>query len=391
MSDGRTVSLQGVSGAPRQARSTQPMLITAMQLLDAFTTEQRQQAQLPFESDDRDNWDFLPASGRLGLPLRAMTHGQQLLVHRLVGSLLAPEAYARVVTTMGQEHVLRELEAPLMGPSAVEFRDPGGYFFSFFGKPDLEQTWSWRLVGHHLSLNVTVVRQEFVSVTPMLIGSQPGRFGPTRHLGEEEDLGFALLEGLSPSQREQVVIHPVSPVDLVTKSVRRIGDVEYPGYFTVGRHHLQISDEDRKALVYMREHPRGIAYGSLDDGGRAQLRALLECYVERVKPDQAAFQMDRITKAGVDGLHFAWSGATSYDGGHYYRIQGPVTVIEFDNTEDGANHIHAVWRDPDGDFGRDLLLEHVAAEHQGYDQGHVHDWRVEQVPPAIRRHHAPRT
>jgi hypothetical protein len=90
-------------------------------------------------------------------------------------------------------------------------------------------------------------------------------------------------------------------------------------------------------------------------------------------------------------LHFAWAGATSYDGGHYYRIQGPVTVIEFDNTEDGANHIHAVWRDPDGDFGRDLLLEHVAAEHQGYDQGHVHDWRVEQVPPAIRRHHAPRT
>lgn len=382
------IATEDLSGVAGRVPSSQPMLLTAMQLLDAFTTEQRQRAQLPFADADRDNWDFLPASGRLGLPLRDMTHRQQILVHRLLGSALTPEAYARVVATMTQEHVLRELEAPIIGPSAVEFRDPMGYFFTFFGKPDLEQTWSWRLVGHHLSLNVTVVRQEFVSVTPMLIGSQPGRFGPTRYLGEEEDLGFALLGALSPSQREQAIIHSVSPIDLVTKSVRRIGDVEYPGYFTVGRHFLQIGDEDRKALVYVKAHPRGVPYGSLDEQARKALQDLLECYVRRVRPDQAQIEMDRITRAGIDGLHFAWAGGTDYEHGHYYRLQGPVTVIEFDNTEDGANHIHAVWRDPDGDFGRDLLLEHAVAEHQDYDEGHVHDWRVEQVPDAIRAHHA---
>ena len=183
------IATEDLSGVAGRVPSSQPMLLTAMQLLDAFTTEQRQRAQLPFEDADRDNWDFLPASGRLGLPLRDMTHRQQILVHRLLGSALTPEAYARVVATMAQEHVLRELEAPIIGPSAVEFRDPAGYFFTFFGKPDLEQTWSWRIVGHHLSLNVTVVRQEFVSVTPMLIGSQPGRFGPTRYLGEGKTWG----------------------------------------------------------------------------------------------------------------------------------------------------------------------------------------------------------
>jgi hypothetical protein len=260
----------------------------------------------------------------------------------------------------------------------IEFRDPGGYYFTFFGMPNLDETWGWRLVGHHLSLNFTIVRQEYVSVTPFLLGSQPGRYGQTRNLGEEEDRGFELLGALTPSQRDDAIIHHVSPVDLVTKSVRRIGEVEFPGYYVVGRHQLKITNEDRKALVYMRAHPRGVPYGALNETQQATFRRLLECYVNRVKPDQVAFEMDRITAAGIDALHFAWAGAADYDAGHYYRLQGPVTVIEFDNTEDNANHIHAIWRDPDNDFGADLLLTHVVEDHHGYDEGHIHDFRSEQ-------------
>jgi hypothetical protein len=371
-----------MSRAPEYNRPAPPfvarMTIVAMQVYEALTGEQRQRVLVPFDDENRDDWDFLPAAGRRGLPLRDLTHAQQILVHQLLGAALTTEAYAQVVSTMSMEHILRELEWPLFGPAVAQFRDPGGYYFTFFGVPNLDETWGWRLVGHHLSLNFTVVRQAYVSVTPFLLGSQPGRHGQVRYLGEEEDRGFALLAALTPSQREQAVIHPVSPVDLVTKSVRRIGDVEYPGYYVVGRHQLKITDADRQALVYIREHPRGIPYGALDEAQQKTFRELLECYVNRVKPEQVAFEMDRITAAGIDGLHFAWAGATDYDAGHYYRIQGPVTVIEFDNTEDDANHIHAIWRDPDNDFGRDLLLTHVVEEHHGYDEGHIHDHRSEQ-------------
>ncbi len=307
------------------------MVLAGMALFDRFTTEQRARVLMPFDHEDRDNWDFLPAGGRLGLPLRDMTHQQQILVHQLIGSAMTPEAYAKVVTTMELEHILREIQAPFMGPLAVQFRDPMGYFLSLFGMPNLDETWGWRFVGHHVSLNVTVVRQRYASLTPMMLGAEPGRFGHIRHLADEEDSGFDLLDSLDGSRRDKAIIHPQSPTDLVTKSVRRVADVEYPGYNVVGRHQLAIDDDDRKALVFMREHPRGVAYGEMSDTQQAKLRAVLECYIGRVKPDQMAYEMDRITAAGIDHLHFAWAGGTDYDHGHYYRIQGPVTIIEFDN------------------------------------------------------------
>jgi hypothetical protein len=347
-------------------------LFSAMTLFDAFTTEQRARALMPFGHDDRNNWDFLPASGRQGLPLRDMTHQQQIMVHQLIGECLTAEAYARAVATINLEHILRQLQAPVFGLSTAAFRDPGGYFFSFFGQPQCDETWSWRLVGHHLSLNFTFVRQRWLAATPMLIGAEPARFATWRHLADEEDLGFKLLDSLSATERDKAVIHSVSPTDFVTKSVRRIRDVEVPGSHVVGRYDLTISDEDRKALTYLKAHPRGVPYGRLGAQARQAFDALLGCYLDRLKPDQAAVQWELIDQRGRDALHFAWAGATGYDGGHYYRIQGPRTLIEFDNSEDGANHIHSVWRDPENDFGADLLLQHVVEDHLGQDGAHNH-------------------
>ena len=268
-------------------------------------------------------------------------------------------AYARVVQVMSNEHILRELNLPLFGHIAATFRDPRGYFLTFFGQPQPDSTWGWRLVGHHLSINITVVDGDLVNATPFLLGAEPARFGPFRILGEEEDAAFVLLDQLTERQREQAVIHHRPPADFVTRTVARIGEIEYPAYHGVGRRDAMITDEDRKALAYFRAHPRGVRAGDLSSRQRTQFDDLLAQFVERARPGLVGYEMDRIAAAGgVDELHFAWAGGTSIELPHYFRIQGDVTLVEFDNAEDNANHVHSVWRDPSNDFAADLLMQH---------------------------------
>jgi hypothetical protein len=359
-------SMQDHHERPRDLNVTL-VTFTAMALFDALDGEQRGRVLMPFRDGDRTNWDFLPTSGRKGLPLRDMTFDQQILAHRLIAQSTSHKTYAQVVQVISLEHLLREINLDTFGHVARDFRNPGMYFLSFFGQPNPDSVWGWRLVGHHLSLNFTIVNQDYLSATPFLLGSQPGRFGPYRLLGEEEDLGFALLHSLDDEQRKRTIIHPVSPADFVTRTVRRIGDVELPGHHGVGRRDAMISDADRQALRYIKAHPRGIAAGALTSSQRRKFDDLLECYVSRAKPGQVGAEMDRIQRAGADTLHFAWAGGADYESGHYYRIQGPVTLIEFDNAEDNANHIHSVWRDPENDFGEDLLMKHLIEEHGAVD------------------------
>jgi hypothetical protein len=314
---------------------------------------------LPQADPGRTHWNFLPESGRHGLPLGELDRHQEVLAHRLIAESMSVPAYARVVQVMANEHVLRELNLPVFGHVAATFRDARGYFLTFFGQPQPDTTWGWRLVGHHLSINITVVDGDLVSATPFLLGAEPARFGPFRILGEEEDAAFVLLESLGDSQRQQAIIHPRPPADFVTRTVATIGEVEYPAYHGVGRRDAMITDEDRTALAYFRAHPRGIRAGDLSAAQRGHFDGLLARFVERARPDLVGFEMDRIAAAGgADELHFAWAGGTSIDQPHYFRIQGPVTLVEFDNAEDNANHVHSVWRDPANDFGADLLIQH---------------------------------
>jgi hypothetical protein len=336
---------------------------TAMTLFDEFDSAQRLGVVLPFDDENRLHFNFLPESGRRGVRLRDMNHKQQILVHRLIVLCMTVEGYSRVLSTINLEHLLREINQPLMGHLALDFRDPGNYFFAFFGQPNPDIMWGWRLVGHHVSLNFTIHNQEWISSTPSVIGAEPARFGAFRSLAAEEDLGFDLLRSLTAEQRERAVIHSVSPAELVTRVVPHLGEEERPPRHGDGRRDVITSPEDAEALRYLKAHPRGIAAGELDGKQRAKLEALVECYLER--SSRVMGEMDRIRDAGFDALHFAWAGGTDYDEGHYYRVQGPVTVIEFNNTEDGANHAHSVWRDPTRDFGAgDPLFDHLRAEHR---------------------------
>jgi hypothetical protein len=234
-----------------------------MGLFDALSGDQRARVLLPHTDAARTHWNFLPESGRHGLPLGDLDRHQEVLAHRLIAESMSLAAYARVVQVMSNEHVLRELNLPVFGHVAATFRDARGYFLSFFGQPQPDTTWGWRLVGHHLSINVTVVDGDLVNATPFLLGAEPARIGPFRILGEEEDAAFVLLDGLTAGQREQAVIHDRPPADFVTRTVATVGEVEYPAYHGVGRRDAMITDEDRRALAYFRAHPRGLRVGGL--------------------------------------------------------------------------------------------------------------------------------
>jgi hypothetical protein len=353
---------------PRPNGSFDATVLTfaAMGFFDSLTGDQRARVLLTHSDPGRTHWNFLPESGRHGLALGELDRYQEVLAHRLIAESMSIPAYARVVSVMSNENVLRELNLPVFGHVAATFRDARGYFLTFFGQPQPDTTWGWRLVGHHLSINVTVVDGDLVNATPFLLGAEPARFGPFRILGEEEDAAFVLLDGLTAPQLEQAVIHSKPPADFVTRAVETIGDVEYPAYHGVGRRDAMITDEDRTALAYFRAHPRGVRVGDLSSTPRGHFDTLLVHFVERARPSLVGFEMDRIAAAGgVDELHFAWAGGTTIDQPHYFRIQGPVTLIEFDNAEDNANHVHSVWRDPSNDFAADLLMQHLLEHDHG--------------------------
>jgi len=345
----------------------------AMGLFDSLSADQRRRVLLPHADPGRTHWNFLPESGRHGLPLGELDRRQEVLAHRLVAESISLPAYARVVQVMNNEHVLRELNLPVFGHVAATFRDARGYFLTFFGQPQPHTTWGWRLVGHHLSINVTVVDGDLVSATPFLLGAEPARFGPFRILGEEEDTAFSVLDSLTEAQQRQAIIHSKPPADFVTRTVATVGEVEYPAYHGVGRRDAMITDEDRLALAYFRAHPRGLRAGDLSPRQRAHFDDLLAQFVERARPGLVGFEMDRIAAAGgVEELHFAWAGGTSFEQPHYFRIQGAVTLVEFDNAEDNANHVHSVWRDPSNDFGADLLIQHhLEHDHTGSPADHA--------------------
>lgn len=335
----------------------------AMALYDHLDGEQRQRAVVPMDDDNRTHWNFLPESGRRGVPLRDMTQVQRHLAHRLVAQSMSVEGYAQVVQVMSLEHVLRELNAPVFGHVAAHFRDPEGYFLSFFGQPQPDTDWGWRLVGHHLSLNFTVAGQDLLSATPLLLGSEPARLGPFRILGHEEDLGLALLGLLDEQQAAVATIHPTPPPDFVSRCVPVLGDEEWPDVHGVGRRDAPITDADRQALRWVKGSPRGLPRSRMGADQKDAFDRLVEAFLARLKADQVGTEMDRIRSAGQDELHFVWAGAHRLEEPHYFRVEGPVTLIEFDNSEDGANHVHCVWRDPTNDFGADVLARHRAAQH----------------------------
>jgi hypothetical protein len=322
----------GMDGQTRNVKGEATMVEAAQEFLAQLTPSLRGKAVIPFNDNERYNWHYVPRS-RKGVSLKALNGTQREAAHKLLKSALSEKGYKKATGVIVLEEVLREMEGPR--------RDPELYFLTIFGEPSPAQPWGWRFEGHHLSLNFSSVTKELTASTPAFLGANPAHVqrGPhqgLRVLANEEDLARELVLSFDERQRKKAVISARAPSDIITGTDRRVD---------IGR-------------------PQGVTAEEMTDEQRALLMRLVEEYIDNMRQNVADAELARIGAAGIENVHFAWAGSVEKGQGHYYRIHGPTFLVEYDNTQNNASHIHTVWRDPENDFGEDLLRKHYReAEH----------------------------
>lgn len=306
------------------------MTHAAEDFLASLSEEQKAQATFSFDHEEKYNVNFVPIE-RKGLPLRDMSEDQRKKALGLLNTVVSDEGYRKATSIIQLEEVLR----------IIEGLEPGGprrntelYFVSIFGTPSHDKPWAWRFEGHHLSLSFSSVTRQ-VSATPAFMATNPAIVldGPkkgTEVLKKEQDLARALIKSLDAAQQTKAIIAPEAPADIITGT-------------------------KRKASL---EAFEGITWAEMNAGQQAALWELLNVFLDNMEKDIADTQRAKIEKAGKENLYFAWMGGIEPGEAHYYRIHGPVTLIEYDNIQNNANHIHTTVRDLENDFGEDLLRRH---------------------------------
>jgi hypothetical protein len=328
----------GAAGVATQSqRSASSMHTAASKFLSSLTPEQLQRATFSFDAPERMRWHFIPTENfpRNGLLIKDMTEAQRAAAYDVLKTGLSARGYQTYTAIIQLESVLREIEQ-----GRAQARDPELYRFSVFGTPADKGTWGWRVEGHHVSLHYTVIDGKVVASTPSFSGTNPAEVkdGPqkgTRILAQLEDTGRALVTALDATQRGTAVLSATAPNDILTENKLDITPLS----------------------------PAGLSYATMTPAQRDLFMKVLDAYAGLMADDIAADRMAKIRTAGLDRLAFAWAGPLERGQKHYYRVQGPTVLIEFDNTQGNGNHVHAVWRDFAGDFGRDVLREHLKSSH----------------------------
>ena len=304
--------------------------------MKSLDQDQKKQAMLPFDDKERSFWHFTPSPHR-GLTWENMKENQRKALTNLLETGLSNKGLSKTREIMALELVLRDIEGR---GSDDRHRHPDLYYFMLFGQPG-DEPWGWRFEGHHLSLNYTSVSGQ-VSVTPAFMGSNPAEvpLGPhkgKRVLAEEEDVARKLLESFKADQLKQVVIAAEAPKDIIT-------------------------GVDSKAII---EKQEGLQYDQMNEQQKQFLKDLVHVYLDNMEDGIAREQLKKVENEGWDNVYFAWAGKSERGIGnaHYYRVHGPSMLIEYDNIQNNANHIHAVWRDLSNDFGEDLLRQHYETKH----------------------------
>jgi len=369
------------------------MATAALAWLDALDPVQRAAATGAAPGADtasgteRERWFYTPTDHG-GLPLGAQRPAQQQLAHQLVAAGLSTAGYVTVAAIIGLENVLDHAEGWSVDWGRERGRDPGLYYLRVFGEPGGAAPWGWRFGGHHVSLNNLVVDGMVRATTPCFMGADPASsplLGPAllRPLGGAEDLARELMCSLDPERAAHATLLDRAPPDISGGNRPRIADgdqmIHLPELwrrpFTEPRLAERVASIDASSEAesgydagdYQRlalsSVPPGLPASELDAGQREVLRALLGSYLGRV-PDDLSPRPDYDDDATLDAVHLAWAGTTAPGGPHYYRLQGPRLLIEYDNTQHQANHAHSVWRNPEADFGHDILAAHRAAHHR---------------------------
>lgn len=338
--------------APAMARD---MLVRTWTILETLAPELRDRCIFPLDDARRVDWDFIPKPDRSGVALRHLDSNQRVLVQLLVRTGLSEVGFSKVLSVMAMENLLRDREVEVFGLAAAHFRHADNYYLSFFGRPGFDETWGWRFMGHHVSLNFTVVDQTFIIPTPLNLGAQPAGAGVIHPLGREEDGAFGLLESLDSQQAATSRIHPVAPADYVTRQVPLIGDEELPDYVDLGMPQYRLDDADRKALRFSRKVRSGLRLSSLDRRQWALLERVVREYSDRIHESMSESYFQYMMQDAAEQGSFVWAGDVEKGSSHYYRLELPRHLIEFCNAVDSGNHIHSELRDLDHDFGSPVL------------------------------------
>jgi hypothetical protein len=314
--------------------------LQANTFLNSLSSEQRKKALYDFESDERYNWHFVPKNNRKGIMLSELDEKQKELGFGLLKFYLSDTGFKKTQEIIQLEVILKELENRQKDD---KYRDPGNYTFIFFGKPSDSIPWGWRFEGHHISFNFSTINNKIIAGTPGFMGSNPAIVlsGPQKGLQileNETELGFKLVRSFSSQQSAKAIISEDVPGDIITYN-------------------------NRKAMI---ENPQGILYAEMNDAQQKILLQLLSVYIDRYTKLFADDMMHEIEEAGLKNLRFGWIGSKEHAIGnpYYYRIQGPTVIVELDNTQNNANHVHSVIRDLKHDFGGDELLQHYQKYHQ---------------------------
>ena len=321
-----------LSARPVRAAATDGAAVetAARAFLASLSAADRDRASFPFAGAERTRWHWtVPASvPRNGLPLGAISAGQRRLALAMLRSSSSPAGYRKALDIMALQGVLQRMNTGFSDPF-----DPNLYFVSVFGTPGA-RVWGWRLEGHHLSRHFTVVEGTLVT-EPFFLGAWPTRAGSAyrsvakgyRTMPREEDAAREIVLSLDGRLRRQVVFSSASLTDHVTQNAVRVSPLD----------------------------PVGVVTGDLPSPAQRRILEIVRTYLANHPPAMAREALARIDRAGIARTRFGWAGSTRPGLPHYYRLQGPTFLLEFDNSRNSGTHIHSVWRDFERDFGRHLM------------------------------------
>ncbi|HXG11346.1 MAG TPA: DUF3500 domain-containing protein [Gemmataceae bacterium] len=326
---GRTTQPAGPKAEPPQPSPSAGarMAEAAQALLAGLSDEQRAKAAFAFDDPVRLTWHYYPITPepRKGAVLKEMTAREKELVKGLLRAGTSKEGYETALQVMALDGILRDIENTEW---ARRYRDPELYYVCVFGKPGLTGKWGWRIEGHHLSLNYVLENGRVVSVTPLVFGANPAEVpsGPHRGLrvlAREEDLARRLYTSLDRAARQKATVADRAPFDVFT----------------------EVKPQPKRLPL------EGLAFADMKPPQRELAEQLLRVYAGKLPGEAADRLLQEAAEAGLERVHFAWAGGPQPGQPHYYRLQGPTFVVEYCNTQNRANHIHALWRSYTGDFG----------------------------------------
>ena len=336
------------------AQSGNPIVESANRFLATLSADELAKTQYAFTDSLRYKWTNLPVGmvPRPGIQYGSLSDKSRLAFHRVLSAMLSSQGYLKTTSIMQLDDILNTLYQQAFDKGEIDQKtltmmqnlkwSHGNYYISIWGKPELSQPWGLNFGGHHLALSLTSDGKN-TSMSPYFVGTDPsevksGKYAGLRVLSKEEDYGFMLINALTDRQKAVAVLKQGVPKDIITspQGKQRITD-----YY-------------------------GVAAKQFTADQKAILTLLIQEYTHNFEHQKAHQLFDKIMKSGIDNVYFAWVGSLENNKPHYYIINGPDFLIEYDNVgfQNDGNHIHAILREKGQDFGEDLLKQHYLQSHK---------------------------